>query len=103
MTLIKWVAVGMLTSASFVVRAQQAPETPNPTNAHSTVPAARYESAFETYRRADSEEPPSPDKNWRVANDEVAQSTGHGEHAPSQDAPSDAPAKTAPVDHSKHH
>lgn len=54
----------------------------NPADANVPVPASSYTSAFRDYRSA-AEDQPSPDKVWRIANEEVQNQGGHASHAPS--------------------
>jgi hypothetical protein len=99
----QWLAVGALASFSFAVTAQQVPDRPNPLDANATVPAPSYKSAFENFQKLPKDEQPSADKVWRTANDEVAKSDADSGQA-TADAPAPpAPAKTPPMDHSKHH
>ena len=50
-------------------------ETTDPANAAAGVPTARYESVFKTYRPA-IDDPTSPDKQWRAANEAVTTRPG---------------------------
>jgi hypothetical protein len=98
MTLKQWFAVGALASMSFAVTAQRAPERPDPLDASAAVPAPVYKSAFENFQKESNDGQPSADKVWRAANDALARSDAHGEHAAR-----DTAAKTPASDHGKHH
>jgi hypothetical protein len=103
MTPKQWIAVGALASMSFVAAAQQAPDRPNPLDANAAVPAVSYKSAFDNYQRASSDQQPSADKVWRMANDDVAKTDAHMADATQEAVAAPPPAKAPPVDHSKHH
>jgi hypothetical protein len=103
MTPKQWIAVGALASMSFVAAAQQAPDRPNPLDANAAVPAVSYKSAFDNYQRASTDQQPSADNVWRMANDEVAKPHAQTGHAIETAAASSPPEKAKAVDHSKHH
>jgi hypothetical protein len=103
MTPQQWVAVGALASMPFAAGAQQRPGPPNPLDANAAVPAASYKSAFDDYQRASTDQQPSADKVWRMANDEVAKPRPHTGHAIETANASLPPEKTQAADHGKHH
>jgi hypothetical protein len=103
MTPKQWSALAALASLACAVAAQQAPERPNPLDANAAVPAASYKSAFDNYQRTSSDQQPSADKVWRIANDEVAKPQAQTGHPIETAAASSLPEKAQAVDHSKHH
>lgn len=107
MKLIKWATVATMAALPFAALAQQVPQQPSPLDANATVPASTYESAFKDYVPVATGAQAPPDKVWRAANDDIAKSDGHAGHVepPTTKAPppASAPAKAAPMDHSKHH
>jgi hypothetical protein len=103
MTPKQWIALAALASMSFAAAAQQAPDRPNPLDANAAVPAARYQSAFAHYQRASSDQQPSADKVWRIANDAVAKPHAQTGHAIETADASSPPEKAPAVGHGKHH
>lgn len=94
-----WFVLGAL-CAPLAALAQQAPEQQRPQDAGAAVPALSYVSAFDGFQSAVSAEQPSPDKVWRAANQQVANTgeghDGHAGHAaPAPQA--EAPAPKAPA------
>ncbi|MEN3297480.1 MAG: hypothetical protein V7642_6733 [Burkholderiales bacterium] len=83
------------------VTAQEKQQPLDPWNASAAVPASTYESPFKNYKPA-ADEPESPEKTWRTANDEVGRLGGHAGHMKVETSAS-APAPATPRDHGKRH
>ena len=98
----RWLALGALASMPLTLAAQQTPTRLDPLVANAPVPAALYKSAFDNYQAAKSEQQPSADKVWRLANEQVAKPHAHAGNAV-QAAESSPPPKASVVDHSNHH
>lgn len=105
MSFLHWISVAAVAIAPLAASAQQAQQA-SPDDAHATVPATVYVSAFETYRPAPSGTA-TPDQVWRAANKQVAGEDMHGGAMtrPAADAAGPAPnSGDAPADpHAGHH
>lgn len=118
-----WVAtIGALLAVPVIALAQQTPSPADPADPRAAVPPAVYESAMANNSRPEPDNNPvTPDKVWRMANDTVAAAQGHAGHgaaatatsihahaghvpaAQAAPAPAAKPVEQPAADHSKHH
>lgn len=87
-------ALGALLTASTAASAQQAARGPDPADPAARVPAVTYVSVIPPAPPQALAEQPSPDQNWRKANESAAGQPGHaGHHAPQPQAENKHPHK----------
>lgn len=107
--------IGALLALPVFAQARQSRPPADPADPGAAVPPTVYRSVIAPSAPAPQDGQPTPDKNWRAANDAV----GHSGHAgagsephrhghaaapaPAAPATPAPPARPAPVDHSKHH
>ncbi len=103
MTLKLSIAIGLMAALPFAALAQRTPSQPDPVDDKAPVPSLQYDSAFAAYVPSQTrDDEATADKNWRAANEKVAQSGGHDGHHADAPKPPAAPVKDTPVDHSNH-
>lgn len=93
-----WLALAAMASLPFAAAAQQKQTGHTPADPAAPTAAFRYESAFSHYR-APADESQSPDKLWRLANDNMEKLGGHAGHMKAEGPAPDAaaPGKSAPT------
>jgi hypothetical protein len=99
MSFTHWLAA--LALLPLAVTAQEKQQPLDPWNANAPVPASTYESPFKNYKAA-ADEPESPEKTWRAANEEMGRLGGHAGQM-KVEASASAPGQVSPRNHGKHH
>ena len=100
-----WFVLGVLGCAQLTAIAQQVPEQQRPQDADAVVPAVTYTSAFVDFSSAASDQDRTPDKEWRFANEQLANpETGPAHHEQTKEGQTpSAPANAQPVQHQHQH